>query len=223
MFIKSIRLKNGYKRFKDLTIDLGDTPPRIVALVGPNGCGKSSVFDGILFLHNSHHLLGSTNRENSRYHSLFGLNHYDYSNIEIAFTDGSYPQIYHRKYRTGEHQTIFSFRSPYRYNPRVMVSQTTAVSEIRLNDYGASTTIGIDSRMEDNYRRLLAQFSKYRDDEDLRPSEARAHIIGQLNMSLRNCLDLEIDSLGDIQASRGTILCLFRNICGLEANFSFQQ
>ena len=45
MKIKKIRLKNSYKRFSDLTIDLGDNPKRVVALVGPNGCGKSSVLD----------------------------------------------------------------------------------------------------------------------------------------------------------------------------------
>ena len=49
MKIRKIRMKE-YKRFYDLTIDLGDAPKRIVALVGPNGCGKSSVFDAMLFL-----------------------------------------------------------------------------------------------------------------------------------------------------------------------------
>ena len=48
MKIRKIRMKE-YKRFYDLTIDLGDAPKRIVALVGPNGCGKSSVFDAMLF------------------------------------------------------------------------------------------------------------------------------------------------------------------------------
>lgn len=43
-----------YKRFHDLTIDLGNTPKRIVALVGPNGCGKSSVFDAMLFVSNAY-------------------------------------------------------------------------------------------------------------------------------------------------------------------------
>jgi len=55
MRLKKVRLKNGYKRFRDLTIDLGDEPARVVALVGPNGCGKSSVLDGLLY-HASPHL-----------------------------------------------------------------------------------------------------------------------------------------------------------------------
>ena len=49
MRVKKIQLKNGYKRFHDLTIDLEDNPSRIIALVGSNGCGKSSVLDGMLF------------------------------------------------------------------------------------------------------------------------------------------------------------------------------
>jgi len=36
MRVKKVRLKNGYKRFRDLTIDLGDEPARVVALVGPS-------------------------------------------------------------------------------------------------------------------------------------------------------------------------------------------
>ncbi len=47
MRIKSVHLRN-YKRFTDLTIaDLPDTA-RLVVLVGPNGTGKSSVFDSFL-------------------------------------------------------------------------------------------------------------------------------------------------------------------------------
>ena len=58
MQIKKIQLKNGYKRFYDLTIDLGENPKRIVALVGANGCGKSSVFDGMLYLNSGFNALG---------------------------------------------------------------------------------------------------------------------------------------------------------------------
>jgi len=60
MKIKKVRLKNGYKRFHDLTIDLGDEPARIIALVGPNGCGKSSVLDGLLYHHRAYQDIGNT-------------------------------------------------------------------------------------------------------------------------------------------------------------------
>ena len=52
MKIKKIQLKNGYKRFHDLIILLGSDSKRIVALISPKGCGKSSVLDGMLFHHN---------------------------------------------------------------------------------------------------------------------------------------------------------------------------
>lgn len=46
MKIKSIKLE-GFRRFKDLTIELPETA-RLVVMVGPNGSGKSSVFDALL-------------------------------------------------------------------------------------------------------------------------------------------------------------------------------
>ena len=70
MRIKKLRLFNGYKRFHDLTIDLGENPARIIALVGPNGCGKSSVLDGILFHHNAFGALGNKGSKNYLYHSM---------------------------------------------------------------------------------------------------------------------------------------------------------
>lgn len=49
MLLKSIQFKN-FKRFSDLTIDLDPTNsgqiPKLVLLIGTNGSGKSSVFDG---------------------------------------------------------------------------------------------------------------------------------------------------------------------------------
>ena len=47
MRIKNIHLKN-YKRFTELTIADLPATARLVVLVGPNGTGKSSVFDSFL-------------------------------------------------------------------------------------------------------------------------------------------------------------------------------
>lgn len=47
MFVKKLHFKN-FKRFSDLTIDLSELekPPKLVLMIGSNGSGKSSLFDG---------------------------------------------------------------------------------------------------------------------------------------------------------------------------------
>jgi predicted ATPase len=204
MLIKKLRLKNGYKRFHDLTIDLGENPARIVALVGPNGSGKSSVLDGLLFHAKAYESIGQSQRD-ATYHSMTGATSLTYQDVEIEFTTGNFNIVRDVKNSQGKANTIFSFRSPYRYNNNLKISHTQAVPDIKLNSYGAGDASSIDGKMEDNYRRLQAFFNRYRDDNDVRPSEAKAKIIGDLNSSIKRCLDLEISSLGNVEANQGTI------------------
>lgn len=205
MRIKKLQLKNGYKRFFELTIDLGEEPKRIVALVGPNGCGKSSVLDGMLFHNNAHNRIGDKGQKNHEYHSMNQTPNYNYQNVDIEFTEGRYQKIREERAKIGTENTIFSFRSPYRYNSNLKVTQSKATKEIRLNSYGASSASDLDDKMEENYRRLYIKFNKYLHDTDCKPSEAKAKIIGDLNASISKCLDLEISSIGDIEASEGTL------------------
>jgi len=85
------------------------------------------------------------------------------------------------------------------------IRETRAVPEIRLNSYGASDASSLDEKMEENYRRLSAHYNKYRDANDLKPSDAKAEIIGELNASIRNFLDLEISDLGNVESDQGTL------------------
>ena len=48
MKIKSIKL-NDFKRFTDLSIEGLPETAKLVVMIGPNGCGKSSVFDSLIF------------------------------------------------------------------------------------------------------------------------------------------------------------------------------
>ncbi len=198
MRIKKLRLFNGYKRFHDLTIDLGENPARIIALVGPNGCGKSSVLDGILFHHSAFGALGNKGNKGHVYHSMHNDPSFDYQSISIEFANNPYYEA--RLKRKGKENTLFSFRSPYRYNSNLNVTESRAVDEIYLNNYGASSASAsdLDDKMEENYRRLNIKFNKYMNSEDCKPSEAKKKIIGDLNESIKNCLNLEIDNLGNI-------------------------
>lgn len=204
MKIKQVRL-NKYKRFFDLTIDLGDNPKRIVALVGPNGCGKSSVFDGMLYLQKAYGWIGAVRTEKGYgYHSLEQNPGYRYDNIDILFDKGEFFNVHQKLEEKEKGSTLFSFRSSFRYNGNLKVNESKAVSEIRKNDFGASFASDIDQRIEQNYRRLHVKYHKYLNENDCRPSEAKAHIIGELNKAIKNCLDLSIDNLGDIEAGKGT-------------------
>ncbi|CAN5506001.1 hypothetical protein BH10ACI1_BH10ACI1_04290 [soil metagenome] len=205
MKIKKLQLKNGYKRFLELTIDLGENPKRIIALVGPNGCGKSSVLDGLLFRNAAHHSVGSQGGRDYNYHSMNNTPSFNHKNVEIEFVNGSYDGIRDQRQATGKQNTIFSFRSPYRYNSNLKVTESRAVAELRLNQYGASLSCDIDAKMEENYRRLNIKYNNYLNSQDCKPSEAKAKIIGELNNSIKNCLDIEIASLGNLESNQGTL------------------
>lgn len=206
MYIEKIRLID-YKRFHDLTIDLGNDKKRIIALVGPNGCGKSSVFDAMIYRMKSFAGSFGSNSftRDYHYHSLVQDPGVGAKNVELMFDQGDFNNVYFSRNEKGLGKSIFSFRSSFRFNALLQVQQTKAVEDILKNAYGASAASDIDQRIEENYRRLIAKYNRFRDDNDLRPSEAREQIIGILNAALKNCLDLEIVSMGNIDANEGTL------------------
>jgi len=207
MKIKKIRLK-GYKRFLDLSIDLGTSPKRIIALVGPNGCGKSSVIDGMLFFNISYNMpLGNKEQKDYKYHSLKQEVNYSYENIEIELESGNIREYCTERHQKGSQTTLFSFRSPYRYNSNLNIQESRATIELKNNEYGASCTADLDDKIEESYRKLLVKFNNYLKDNrsTVTYQEGIDKIIGDLNKSLQNCLDLKIVDLGDIDDKRGTL------------------
>ncbi|WP_394370562.1 ATP-binding cassette domain-containing protein [Dawidia soli] len=53
----------------------------LVALVGPNGCGKSSVLDGILYHNNAYGKIGGQSGKDYTYHSMSQLQTFNYQNV----------------------------------------------------------------------------------------------------------------------------------------------
>lgn len=206
MRIKKIQLKNGYKRFKDLTIDLGDNPARIVVLVGPNGCGKSSVLDGMLSLHNWNGRLGSTQGKESSYFLQDNTARFEaYNFIQILFDEGDHGEVSQRRIQNNTFASMFSFRSPYRYNTSVLIKEIKATLPIEGNTYGASDASSLDEKMENNYRKLHAKVNQYMEVHQVPPNDAREAIIGELNRAITNCLGLEVANVGNVEANKGTI------------------
>ena len=140
-----------------------------------------------------------------RFRSMDNLPSFDWQNVEIEFSDGNYLEVRSRRTTNGKEKTIFSFRSPYRYNTELKITETKATTDIRLNNYGAGDAASLDSKMEENYRRLYALYNRHMEEADIKPSEAKIKIIGDLNESINKCLELEISSLGNVESSKGTL------------------
>lgn len=208
MKISKVKIKD-FKRFKDLTLDLGNTPAKIIALVGTNGCGKSSVLDAFIACGKDYggrirdfdtpKIFYRTNNRNVR--QLISIDYLDNDGNAI----NSNELYYNHEFYKNNREVIFSFRSLYRYNTELNITVTKATEPIEKNSDGAGCSLNLDSKVENNYRRLLGFYNQVMEEEDIKPSEARIKVIGLLNQSIRNCLDLEIVNLGNVERGNGTL------------------
>lgn len=206
MRIKSIRLKNRYKHFFDLTIDLGPVPKKIIALVGPNGCGKSSVFDGMVYKNQVFSPIGlNGNSMGNEFHSMNGTNVL-HTNIEIMFDNGeNFDQVFSQRQRPQGINTLINLRNSYRYIGRLNINSLATIPDIKINNVGASSTADLDDKMTMNYQRLFIYLTKFRKDNDLTDRQAKTTVLGELNAILSNCLGLILSDEGDITAGKGML------------------
>ncbi len=210
MKINKITLRNGFKRFKDTTIDLGPEPKKIIALVGPNGSGKSSVFDGMLYLQNMMDPIGGFGPKDFNYHSMSKDTSFDSQwneNVEITFDCGrNFQEVYNERQTEGKPKTIFSFRGPHRHCSNLNITQLQKVPNVIENKSGASATIDLDDKITENYQRLYSLIDrKIKEVGTVTYNDAKAKIIGKLNAKLENVLGISIHDHGDILDGKGTL------------------
>ena len=200
MRIQTIRLKD-FKRFDDLTIDLGSIPKKIVALVGPNGCGKSSIFDA--FEEKMKDLRHIADGENSSYFSKVLYNsiisatsvpYNKHNSIQIGF----YNSVINRK--------SFYIRTAYRFTSKINVNQIAALPDVFQSKDEPASTIALDRRLENNYRRLIGQAYHEFDTEGLKTgNEVKDELLSKINNILINVLDIYVSSLGNILQNKGQL------------------
>ena len=151
MRIKSVRLTN-YKRFASLTLTNIPKSTRLVVLLGPNGCGKSSVFDAFLAKsqaqRNNYALQGQFadyyQKDSSSEAALRSIAEVA-RNIDIAFYDegpahAQWPSVFYIRtaYRN---EADFQLETLGRVPPSVETSRFARI-------------IDPDQAVSDNYRRL---------------------------------------------------------------------
>lgn len=187
MRIKCIRLQN-FKRFTDLLIrDIPETA-KLVVVVGPNGCGKSSLFDAFLQWYRQAAGFG-IDADELYYRKSADDEHQWHDSVSITTHGNTPPQkgsLYVRTaYRNDPDFSVGSF-----YRPS-LPSETIKINRMIDNDQAVS----------ENYQRLVYETMAgvYDTANNTKTvEELREELIGQVRASMKRVFgDLVLNSISD--------------------------
>ena len=165
MKIESIHLRN-FKRFTDLKIQNIPKTAKLVVLLGPNGCGKSSLFDA--FHYESSAFTGSRQNNPDYYMKM----HEIAQHREITFHDAVLSE------------KSFCLRTAYRNQPDIIIpeaslQQLTQEMQPSTMERRFNTMSENDRSVSSNFQRLTT--NAYRElIEQITEEENRSKNVGQL-------------------------------------------
>ena len=221
MRIKSVRLKN-YKRFTELTIaDLPETA-RLVVLVGPNGTGKSSVFDSFLLKAkaavNNFRLSGDTEEYYDKV-SQSRTTHEVAARVGIEFHGVGGGDV--------DWKSAFQMRSAYRNEADFRISNLRATNS-QDAEPRIARIIDRDESVSRNYERMVWKRLQDLDrdaPEQITIGQYRRESLGDLQKAMRGLFrdpDLLLQDFGGIQGgsfrfSKGNVADFhYKNLSGGE-------
>lgn len=192
MKVKSIHLEQ-FKRFTDLTISDIPESAKLVVLIGPNGCGKTSIFDAFKTWHYVKAYGNVADNDYCRKDPEERRSSYEL--VQINFHKGI--SAFQRK----DFWNLFYFRTAYRNSPQVNVSSLSRLSS-PLVYKNMDMMIQNDSTVDENYQRLLAKTVSNIYDEkydDMRVRELRDEILNKIREPLNRLFpDLLLTEIGNV-------------------------
>lgn len=190
MKIKKIELRN-YKRFTDFTIDNISAPVKLVLVVGPNGSGKTSLFDAFNLWYRQHGALGWN--QDSQFYFKSKVNNDWNKLVSIEFHDN---KTEHGESLRGK----FYFRTAYR-NQSDFTIQTLQKQRDPITSNKINFLIQNDETVSENYQRLISHTLSGvydKENESKTVVQLREELIGKIKKSLNNVFeDLSLNSIGD--------------------------
>jgi predicted ATPase len=190
MKVKSIKLEN-FKRFTNLTIsDLPDNA-KLIVLIGPNGCGKSSLFDAFNSWYRGNSGFGYPSDE--EYYRKDSTKSYNrHNSVKVTFHD-------HPEGSQVQKKAMY-FRTAYRNDPDFNISTFGRIGaphdNLKVNRF-----IDNDQTVSENYQRLVhsTMSGVYSEVNDLKSvKELREELVGKIRQSMLNVFDdLVLNNIGD--------------------------
>lgn len=194
MKIQNIRIKK-FKRFTDLTIGGLPESIKLVMLVGPNGCGKTSLFEAF---NHWQKLKGYNNHGNRDFYLkksevLIDEHDWIFNSVDI--------KVYNHEFKDRDSvKGCFYFRTAHRNEPDFTTSTLQRQDSIK-NQVRFDTLMSTDVSVSSNYQRLVSSTLKGVYDEKNNAKtilELRDELIGKIRTSLNNVFDdLVLSSIGD--------------------------
>ena len=211
MKIASIHLQN-FKRFTDLKIQNIPATAKLVVLLGPNGCGKSSVFDALHKTDYSYKRSGS-NVINSNYYPKVDTQP---EKIDIKF---------HNLVQSEMKKAIY-VRTAYRNDP-VINADSIQKMPPAIDKQRFGYMIENDAAATSNYQRLASNALERafrREDRSKSLGDFQDETLGEIQAAMKRLFpDLVLNSLGDplrdrsFTFNKGTISnFLYQNLSGGE-------
>lgn len=146
MRVKRIHLEN-FKRFTDLTIEGIPETAKLVVLIGPNGCGKSSLFDSFKTWHLIKGYSNGVDNDYCKKDKNDARQGFELVNIEFYDNTANYTQE--------QYKETFYFRTAYRNSPSISIRALQTVPS-PLSQVDNKMMIQNDSTIDENYQRLMS-------------------------------------------------------------------
>ena len=210
MRLRSARIKN-FKRFVDLEIHSLPSTASLIVLLGPNGCGKSSLFDAFQMSLKVLNIYG------------YGDNFKNYYRRPTSPTDVKQDDVqldFHDRNPSSEDDFKKSLyvRSAYRHDPSFRNTNISRQKDI-LDRHAVRRMIDTDKTVQDNYERIIWKLLSKVTTPGLTTNEIMEETIGDLQKSMETVFgDIRLDGLVSAQET-GT----FTFTKGSSKNFLYEN
>ena len=191
MRLESARIKN-FKRFVDLTIHNLSPDAKLIVLLGPNGCGKSSLFDAF--------------QKQIKVDQFFGMNpdlmrYYQRTTSKAVAESDEVRLEFHGGYPTSEvdRKKSLYVRSAYRHDPSFQGTTIQQQPDV-LDRHAVRRMIDTDQTVQNNYQRIIWRLLGKVTTPGLTTNAILKETIGDLQRSMKIVFrDIRLDALVSAQ------------------------